>query len=57
MASALIFALKSDSKGRIKVRTCGNETLSVYFKESKDGFSDVWLEGKAKIVYQGEYYV
>jgi diaminopimelate epimerase len=57
VASALIFALKSGTRGRIKVRTCGNETLSIYFKELKDGFSDVWLEGKARIVYQGEYYV
>ncbi|MCU0665734.1 MAG: diaminopimelate epimerase [Candidatus Omnitrophica bacterium] len=41
----------------INVHTRGGQILKVDFQKSGDGFKDVWLEGKAKIVYQGEYYV
>jgi len=46
--------------GRItfNVLTRGGETLKVFFNKGKDcSFSDVWLEGGAKIVYKGVYYV
>ena len=33
------------------------ELLKVSFGKSADKFRDVWLEGKAKIVYGGIYYV
>jgi diaminopimelate epimerase len=42
---------------QINVITQGEETLKVYFKKDNDAISDVWLEGKVKIVYKGEYYV
>lgn len=42
---------------KVLVRTRGKETLAVYFRASKKSISDVWLEGKARIVYRGEYYV
>ncbi|MCK9604044.1 MAG: diaminopimelate epimerase [Candidatus Omnitrophica bacterium] len=57
VASALVFASKSKSINKVKVHTAGKEILTVYFKQVKNKFSDVWLEGRAKIVYQGEYYV
>lgn len=54
-ASALIFALASGVSDRVRVKTRSAETLNIYFKKSGDSFSDVWLEGKTKIVYIGEY--
>lgn len=57
VASALIFALKSAAGNKIKARTRGGEILTVYFIRTKGGFDNVWLEGRASVVYQGEYYV
>ncbi len=42
---------------KINVITRGGETLKVYFKRENNEVSNVWLEGKARIVYGGEYYV
>ncbi len=59
-ASAIVFALQSpvSSPGKIiNVITRGGETLKVYFKKEADRISDVWLEGRAKIVCKGEFYV
>ncbi|MCM8813277.1 MAG: diaminopimelate epimerase [Candidatus Omnitrophica bacterium] len=41
----------------MQVQTRGGEVLKVYFDYRGFGFKDVWLEGKARIVYQGECYV
>jgi diaminopimelate epimerase len=57
VASALIFALKTGTNNVIKVRTRSGEVLKVLFKKSGNNFHDVWLEGKARIVHKGEYYV
>lgn len=54
-ASALIFSLKSGCANMVEVLTESGELLKVYFKRKGLLFSDVWLEGKAKIVYKGEY--
>jgi len=56
-ASALIFALKTGYLGSINVHTQSKEILKVYFKRKENIIFDTWLEGKAKIVYKGEYYV
>lgn len=48
---------KPDSVHKIFVETRSKETLKVYFRFLKKKISDVWLEGKAKIVFKGEYYV
>jgi len=42
---------------RIKVDTQGKETLTVYFNIEKDIIDEVYLEGKARIVYRGGLYV
>jgi len=42
---------------RINVHTKGGDILKVYFAREGNRFRNVWLEGKAKIVYKGEYYV
>ncbi len=57
VASSLIFALKGGSGNKIEALTRGGERLKVYFVRTKSGFNDVWLEGRARVVYQGEYYV
>jgi diaminopimelate epimerase len=57
-AAALITSLKmKEDISKIKVHTAGGETLKVDFMRSQSGFSDVWLEGKVRLVYKGEYYV
>jgi diaminopimelate epimerase len=57
VASALICALKTKTGNKIRVLTKGGEVLTVYFRKQADRFKDVWLEGQARIVYKGEYYV
>ncbi len=57
VAAGLLFALKSGLDRMVKVGTRGGEELKVYFRQENKNFRDVWLEGSAKIVYKGEYYV
>jgi len=55
VASGIITAYQMEhpqGKHKIKVDTQGGDTLFVYFKIKKDGIDDVYLEGKAKIVYK-----
>jgi len=57
-ASALIAGLKFfGGASSIKVLTAGGEVLKVHFSREGLKFSGVWLEGKAGLVYKGEYYV
>lgn len=54
VASALLsFYLKLTNKSPLSVETKGGETLKVYFDFKNDKFSNVWLEGSARIVYRG----
>ncbi|MDD2752293.1 MAG: diaminopimelate epimerase [Candidatus Omnitrophica bacterium] len=57
VASALIFALKGAQGNKINLHTQSGEVLKIYFNKEKNSFHDVWLEGKAKIVYKGAYHV
>jgi len=54
VASALIFALKTHAGNRINVHTKSREVLRVYFIYSGKKFNNVWLEGKARIVFAGK---
>ncbi len=58
-ACALIFAARCGLKrgGKINILTRSGEILKVYFNKTGNKFNDVWLEGKAEIVYKGVYYV
>ncbi len=56
-AAALIFALKNNLDDLVRVRTQSGQILKVYFRRDNYKFKNVWLEGSAKIVYKGEYYV
>ncbi len=61
VASAIIASCKLQAASHkqkenkvIKVLTKSKEVLKVYFKRENDKISDVWLEGKAYLVYKGE---
>ncbi|HNS16734.1 MAG TPA: diaminopimelate epimerase [Bacteroidales bacterium] len=54
VASALLLASQApESVDPIQFQTLGGE-LTVHFKRSKNLFHDVWLEGPASFVFQGE---
>ena len=57
VAAALIFALKTKQNNIVRVLTKSGEILKVYFDKDNNKFTNVWLEGSAKMVYRGEYYV
>jgi diaminopimelate epimerase len=59
VAAALMTAICNPSfkTDKMKVVTKSGKVLKVYFKRIKNKFKEVWLEGKARIVYKGEYYV
>lgn len=53
VAGAIWAALKQGVKSPVTVHTRGGETLGVYFKIAQDGISEVFLEGEARIIYEG----
>jgi len=63
VASALIFVARLPLPVRqafarqIDVITKSGEILKVYFERLGNNFRNVWLEGKARIVYKGVYHV
>jgi diaminopimelate epimerase len=54
VASALIAARKGLVESPVDVRVQGGELLRIYFEMTADGFANVYLEGKATVVYQGK---
>ena len=54
VASALIAARKGQVESPVDVRVQGGELLRIYFEMTPEGFAKVYLEGKAKVVYQGK---
>lgn len=55
-ASALVANAKYGIGGAsVKVVTAGGEELKVYFNRTDGRYSDVWLEGRAGVVYTGAY--
>ncbi len=59
VASALVmsYELGARSPEQIKAHTKSGEVLKVYFERVGSSFENIWLEGKAGIIYKGEYYV
>lgn len=61
VAAAIIatYNMRASSQGQHKIRvdTQGGETLTVYFDIDKDKINQVYLEGRAKIIYQGSVYL
>jgi diaminopimelate epimerase len=53
VASALVAASKGLVESPVDVRVQSGELLRIYFDQIDGGFTKVYLEGKAKVVYQG----
>jgi len=53
VASALIGASKDLLSSPVSVHPRGGEVLTVYFREKGGGFTDIFLEGDARVVYEG----
>ena len=53
IASAIVSARKLNLASPVRVRTRGGENLTVYFSEKGGIFSDIFLEGDARVVYEG----
>lgn len=58
-ASAIFSSCGSENSGNrvIRVKTRGGEILKVFFNKANTKVSNVWLEGLARIVYKGVFYV
>lgn len=54
VASALVASIKLNWKSPINLLTRGGETLTVYFTERDGIFSNVFLEGDARIIYTAQ---
>jgi diaminopimelate epimerase len=54
VASALISAEAEKLVSPITVETRGGEKLKVYFDKSGSNFNNVYLEGSARLVFDGE---
>ncbi len=53
VASALIASGKGLVESPVDVRVKSGETLKIYFHKTDGEFKDIYLEGKAKVVYEG----
>ncbi|MFA6321726.1 MAG: diaminopimelate epimerase [Candidatus Omnitrophota bacterium] len=54
VASAIISAETENMKSPVTVETHGGEKVKVYFEMIDGNFRNVYLEGKARLVYEGE---
>jgi diaminopimelate epimerase len=52
IASALVAAAKQLVTTPARIKTRSGEILTVHFSQQRDHFSDVYLEGAAKVVYE-----
>ncbi|MBU4305976.1 MAG: diaminopimelate epimerase [Candidatus Omnitrophica bacterium] len=60
VASALVYHHKfvgTNGTYMVNIHTKGSEVLKIYFDYKDGSFSNVWLEGRASMVYKGECYV
>lgn len=54
VAAALISSLRHGLPSPVKLLTHSGEYLSIYFEKAGDTFSEVYLEGDARVIYKGE---
>ena len=54
IASALVASLKTNWPSPISLVTRSRETLTIYFQENDQVFTDVYLEGDARLIYTAE---
>ncbi|MFH0771346.1 MAG: diaminopimelate epimerase [Candidatus Omnitrophota bacterium] len=57
VASAIISSISKRLKSPITCLTKGGKKLKVYFKRTGRDFQDLFLEGDAKVVFKGEYFL
>jgi diaminopimelate epimerase len=53
VAAALISSWKGLIESPVNVRVRSGEILKIYFQKIDHGFKDIYLEGNAKVVYEG----
>jgi len=53
VAAALVAYLRGMVSSPVAVKTKGGGVLAVHFKLNKEGFEDVFLEGDARVIYEG----
>jgi diaminopimelate epimerase len=53
VASAIISAEAEDLKSPVAIETKSGETLKVYFELENGSFKNVYLEGKARLIFEG----
>ena len=54
IASALVAACQTNWASPISLATRSGESLTIYFRESNHVFTDVYLEGDARLIYTAE---
>jgi diaminopimelate epimerase len=54
VGTALIAATKGMTTSPAVLHTRGGEDLKVYFEKSGESFSGVFLEGEARVIYEGK---
>jgi len=54
IAAALITSCKAKWQSPINLVTRSGESLSIYFKKDGHNFSNIYLEGDARIIYSAE---
>ncbi|MBW2569559.1 MAG: diaminopimelate epimerase [Deltaproteobacteria bacterium] len=54
VAAAIVTALKFGAKSPVRVITKSRESLYIYYKKINGKYSDIYLEGDARIIYKGE---
>lgn len=54
VASAIAASIRFGMTSPIEILATSKETLTVFFKKDKEKFSDIVLEGSARVVFQGK---
>jgi diaminopimelate epimerase len=54
VATALVAASRGITVSPTLLHTRGGETLRIHFEQAKDGFHSVYLEGEARVIYEGK---
>ncbi len=54
VAGALVLAAQKNMPSPVSLRSKSGSLLNVYYATTDDGFNEIFLEGDARIIYQGE---
>ena len=56
-AALIVYRLLLIDRSSVNIHTRSGELLRVYFEARNGSFDDVWLEGRARLICKGVYYV